>query len=341
MPLISVIVPVYNVVNVLNYCIDSILSQTFRDFELILIDDGSQDNSGKICDEYALIDNRVSVVHKINEGVSIARNTGINLAKGKYICFVDSDDILGREYIEKLVRFKENYTDIDNIWCGFKTIDNYECYDSSCHYVFEENNSFSMTNRKNIMTLHEKWLDAGPYCKIFDRDKIINNHIFFPEDLSLGEDLIFNFKYLDKTNGKIIIINQTDYYYFINNNNSLGRKYYSNLFDIYKKINSVMEYYIIKWKCDNNQITKYYNFCFFKYENVLKNTFNIENNMSKKDKYKYNDYLLKSKEIQTAYKNCNVKILFLYRFAYRLKCFRLYTIADNICDMFVHFLNWK
>lgn len=89
---ISVIVPVYNVEKYLSRCIDSIISQTFSDFELILVDDGSTDSSGKICDEYGKKDGRVKVIHKRNGGLSSARNCGLENAKGNYICFVDSDD---------------------------------------------------------------------------------------------------------------------------------------------------------------------------------------------------------------------------------------------------------
>lgn len=106
MPLISVIVPVYKVEEYLNRCVDSILSQTFTDFELILIDDGSPDNCGKICDEYAQKDNRVCVIHKKNGGLSSARNTGIDWAfknsNSQYITFVDSDDLITKDYLEKL-----------------------------------------------------------------------------------------------------------------------------------------------------------------------------------------------------------------------------------------------
>ena len=96
MPKISIIVPVYKVEKFLPKCIDSILSQTFTDFELILVDDGSPDNCGKICDEYAHKDDRVVVVHKLNEGVSIARNKGLDVAKGEYILFCDSDDFVSK-----------------------------------------------------------------------------------------------------------------------------------------------------------------------------------------------------------------------------------------------------
>ena len=89
---VSVIIPVYKAANCLRRCVDSILNQTFTDFELILVDDGSPDQSGRICDEYAIRDTRVKTVHKENGGVSTARNAGLDIAIGKWIVFVDSDD---------------------------------------------------------------------------------------------------------------------------------------------------------------------------------------------------------------------------------------------------------
>ena len=104
MPEISVIVPVYRVEPYLRRCVDSILSQTFTDFELILVDDGSPDNCGAICDEYALKDSRVRVIHKQNGGLSDARNAGIDMAKGEFLTFIDSDDLVAPEYLNRLYR---------------------------------------------------------------------------------------------------------------------------------------------------------------------------------------------------------------------------------------------
>lgn len=98
-PKISVIVPVYNAEKYLQCCVDSILAQTFTDFELLLIDDGSRDRSGEICDEYARKDVRVKVFHKENGGASAARNLGLDHANGYYVAFVDSDDYLSAEYL--------------------------------------------------------------------------------------------------------------------------------------------------------------------------------------------------------------------------------------------------
>ena len=104
-PQISIIVPVYNSEKYLGACIDSILAQSYRDFELILVDDGSRDSSPRICDDYAQKDSRVKVIHKANGGVSAARNDGLDIAKGEYVTFIDSDDWVEGEYLETLSKF--------------------------------------------------------------------------------------------------------------------------------------------------------------------------------------------------------------------------------------------
>ena len=120
-PIISVIVPVYNTEKYLHRCIDSILAQTFTDFELLLIDDGSKDNSGKICDEYAAKDSRVRVFHKENGGVSSARNLGLDNAQGEWIAFVDSDDYISPQMYELL--YKKSLNDSSElVYCDIYMI---------------------------------------------------------------------------------------------------------------------------------------------------------------------------------------------------------------------------
>ena len=120
--LISVIVPVYKVEKYIHRCVDSILAQTFTDFELILVDDGSPDNCGMICDEYALKDNRIHVIHKENGGLSDARNAGIDWAfehsNSEWITFIDSDDWIHSRYLEKL----------------YQTVNQFDCQISVCGY---------------------------------------------------------------------------------------------------------------------------------------------------------------------------------------------------------------
>lgn len=329
MPLVSIVVPVYKVENVLHYCIDSILNQTYKNFELILVDDGSPDNSGKICDEYAKKDNRIKVIHKENGGVSSARNCGIDAAKGKYICFVDSDDYVNKNYLEILIRTKSEHPEFDNIWCYFQTVTNYDSTGGNL-IVDDNKNIYSV---KDIMTLHEKWLDAGPVCKLYDRKIILENGLTFDSNLSLGEDLIFNFQYLDCTNGKILVIPKKLYSYVQVSDCSLSQKYYLNMFEIYKTINSTMHRFIVKWNCSEEQVKKYFNACFYKYEVVLKNTFSEKNKAAKKDKIRYNNSIMKSKEFVQSLNNLDCYINPAYKFAYKSGKYRLVMLVDNLVKM--------
>ena len=122
MDLISVIVPVYNVEKYLHKCIKSILDQTYKNLEIILVNDGSKDNSGMICDEFAKIDSRVKVIHQLNQGASVARNVGIDVSNGDYIGFVDSDDFIEPDMYELLLKnLLKNKVDVSI--CGIKNID--------------------------------------------------------------------------------------------------------------------------------------------------------------------------------------------------------------------------
>lgn len=122
--LISIIVPVYNVEKYLKECIDSVISQTYKNLEIILVDDGSTDKSGEICDEYSKKDSRIKVIHKENGGLSDARNVALDIAKGEYIGFVDSDDYVEKDMFETLYKLAEEHnTEISSI-SFYKTLEN-------------------------------------------------------------------------------------------------------------------------------------------------------------------------------------------------------------------------
>lgn len=125
-PLLSVIVPVYRVEKFLKRCLDSIVNQTYKNLEIILIDDGSPDNSGKICDEYAKIDKRITVIHQLNLGLSQARNNGVAIATGEYITFVDSDDWIEKEMYEYMIETGENLN-LDIIRCSVLETNGIKC----------------------------------------------------------------------------------------------------------------------------------------------------------------------------------------------------------------------
>lgn len=182
MPTISVIVPVYKVEEYLPSCIRSILRQTYRDFELILVDDGSPDRCGEICDEFAKQDERIRVIHQGNGGVSRARNVGIDLARGEWIAFVDSDDLITPKYLEKFALTPGEEADL--------------IIQSSLHLNSKLRRSeFSFDNHlfKNLSDiLDERHLSfVVPWCKLFRTDLIERHHIRFPETICYCEDLVF------------------------------------------------------------------------------------------------------------------------------------------------------
>jgi glycosyltransferase involved in cell wall biosynthesis len=117
-PKISIIVPLYNTERYLQRCFDSLVNQTLKEIEIILVNDGSTDNSSKICDEYAKRDRRIKVIHKENGGVSSARNTGMELASGEFLAFVDSDDYVTKEYIGRMLEYYKIYPDADIVIFG-------------------------------------------------------------------------------------------------------------------------------------------------------------------------------------------------------------------------------
>lgn len=188
-PKISVIVPVYNVEKYLPRCIDSILSQSFTDFELLLIDDGSPDNSGIICDEYAQKDSRVRVFHKPNGGVSSARNLGIDNAIGEWITFIDSDDYIEQDFFWMPRNVTEdllilNYTNLnDGIYIPFKLeIDNIVLTKIEMQYFINKNLPLGIF--------------MSPWSKFYKRKLIVDNNISFHSEVKVGEDCIFVLDYL-------------------------------------------------------------------------------------------------------------------------------------------------
>ena len=120
---ISVIVPIYNVEKYLKKCLDSIIYQSLKDIEIIMVDDGSTDSCSQICDYYSSLDERIKVVHKENQGLGLARNTGLDIAKGKYVTFIDSDDYISIDYLKKVYNVaEENKADV--VYSGFANLNN-------------------------------------------------------------------------------------------------------------------------------------------------------------------------------------------------------------------------
>lgn len=204
MPTISIIIPVYNVESYLRDCLNSIMRQHFKDFEVLLIDDGSSDNSGKICDDYAENDERIRVYHKNNGGVSSARNLGLTEAKGDWICFVDSDDWIEPNTLSSIFPIEDN--NIDFVQFGFKQI-------NSLGTIIQQS---SVPNHRSIMK-KEAYLDTKMYhsaiCGYLIKTDIIRQNIInFPESIKYGEDQAFILKALICCH-KVLIIDKHFYNY--------------------------------------------------------------------------------------------------------------------------------
>jgi glycosyltransferase involved in cell wall biosynthesis len=204
--LVSIIIPIYNAESFLEQCIDSILQQTYNNFELLLINDGSTDKSKEICERYSQKDKRVNVYHKKNGGVSSARNLGLLKAQGKWVVFVDSDDWVDPNWLESY--FPMNDSDIK--FQGF---------------IIENNNkkevkkiSISKTNKiETIYYLEVNNMFGWTWCKIFKNSIIQENQLTFNEEISYNEDLIFTLQFCKIAN-KVTTIDTSKYHYRINKN---------------------------------------------------------------------------------------------------------------------------
>ena len=202
-PKISIIVPVYKVERYLHQCINSILSQTFTDFELILVDDGSPDNSGAICDKYAKKDHRVIVAHKENGGVSSARNAGLQICKGEWITFIDADDYIEQDFLSIPAESPE-----DLLFQNYKVLDD----DNLTNFAFQKGVVAHQDLRICLNDNIYKLIFRTPWGKFFRREIITEYHISFIEGVKIGEDTLFVLDYLYHTKS-IRYISQSYYIY--------------------------------------------------------------------------------------------------------------------------------
>lgn len=207
---ISIIVPIYNVEKCLRRCIDSILNQTFKDFELILVNDGSTDNCENICNEFMLKDTRVKYIYQRNKGVSEARNIGIENSSGKYIQFIDADDYVDENFLEIAInRLKNDNSDI--VFFGFY----YEYIDGT---IYKERYYNKSINSKNVryycLDLHKEDLFGYTCCKMFKSSIIKKFNLKFNKYMSFGEDELFTCEYSKYV--ETISIENRPLYHYIN-----------------------------------------------------------------------------------------------------------------------------
>lgn len=211
---VSVIVPIYNAEKYLNKCINSIINQTYKTIEIILIDDESIDNSPQICDEYSKKDKRIKVIHKKNGGVSSARNEGLKTCTGDYILFIDSDDYIEPNCIEECLNKIEKYN-LDIIKFGF--IKELNIYKKKNNFTVKTN---TLIEKKDYNDLIYKYILTSPdFCNIWNSiiKSDICKKINFDINLTMGEDFLYFVECVTKSNN-IYFLDKHLYHYIINNN---------------------------------------------------------------------------------------------------------------------------
>lgn len=246
MPKVSIIVPIYNAEKYMEKCIDSILNQTLNDIEVILVNDGSTDNSSKIADEYAKNDRRIKVIHQENSGPSVARNNGIKTAIGKYIGFVDSDDYIELEMYEKLFNIVDA-KEVQVAMCGYNEIHAYDNTKIIVKSNLISNKIYSKEEiKKDIISTFCKNKNYGFYSlwnKIYLREWVVKSKLEIDENRDHGEDWWFNIN-MFSTLDSFICLKEPYYNYIHINSNSLMFKYRENQFDLFldgrKKLLSII-----------------------------------------------------------------------------------------------------
>lgn len=229
-PLISIVVPAYNVSNFLDRCIESLVKQTYSNLEIIIVDDGSRDSTGDLCDLWEKKDNRIKVIHKRNQGLGLARNTGLQSCKGKYISFVDSDDFVEKEMYERMVEVLEK-ENADTCYCSHNVYSNDE--KKIVETLIAEKGTY--TGKEILLDILGSEPEFPKDCvrqmsvwaALFSNSLIQDFNLqFLSERKYICEDLTFDVQYLPKSE-KVVVIENAFYNYCINEN-SLTHKYYSD-----------------------------------------------------------------------------------------------------------------
>lgn len=245
-PLVSIVIPIYNAERYIGQCLESILSQSYRNIEVILINDGSEDSSGTICEHYATRDSRIKIFEQANQGPSVARNKGIRHSKGKFLQFVDADDEISIDMVEKMVMAYDS--EVDLVICGYNSTVNEGNKIIESRIIPSIQGIYSINQLMyHFPELFDRRLIHSPCNKLYNRNLIVEERIEFPKKVNHGEDLLFNINYLRKCQN-ISLIQKPFYQYIkVNNPQSLTKiyklNYLQNRKDIFKQISSFLMAY--------------------------------------------------------------------------------------------------
>lgn len=267
-PKFTVIVPIYNCDKYLPRCIESILNQSFDNFELILANDGSTDNSKEVCEKYLKKDKRIVFIDKKNSGVSDTRNKCLSTAKGEFICFLDADDYMADGFFEEINKILEKYPDIDLVNFGFYSdVDdlNFNKLSSDKMNYKEKMYKSREELKKDFVDLWDNTMLYNIWNKVYVRKILNDNKIKFYK-FNWGEDVEFNKQYLDKINS-FYNSSKCFYHYIREREGAVTKKYKSDFFDIRKKEFYDFNEYFEKWEISKD---KYYEFSCRRYiERIL------------------------------------------------------------------------
>ena len=297
-PLISIIVPIYNSEKYLERCIKSIISQTYNNIEIILVNDGSKDSSLLICKEFEKKDNRIIIIDLPNKGVSHARNQGTSIANGVYIQYIDSDDFVDNIYIETLCSTLQN-KNVELVVCAIESFDiKGNKFDE--WKVKENRLDFNNINKTLFLELIQKFLLFGPVNKLYKKEIITNNSILFDTSLSYGEDLLFNLEYF-KHIDSLAITDKIAYKYIHDNTESLSKKRYANKTALAKRIHYALLTFFKRLELtDNESMSILYHRLFDHYYNEVFVIIN-DNKLTFIKKHKEIKVLLREKELGRSY----------------------------------------
>ena len=315
--LISVIIPVYNVEKYLEKCLNSVINQTYKNLEIIVIDDGSTDNSGKICDEYAKKDSRIIVIHTENGGVSSARNKGLEVAKGEYIGFVDSDDYIEDNMYEILYRNLVKF-DVDISMCNYYIVRN----NKKTYHKHNIDDILLIDNKEKFFELLNSNYYKGFLCnKLFKSDIMQKKKL--EEDIYVCEDLLFISQIADISE-RFCFDNRCFYNYVMRENSAISGKITEKNFSVlnaYKKVIDIVKKY-------NEKIARGYEIDYFKWENDLIRKYKFKNKIEKKN--------LES-EVQKLYKEIikskNIKISQKIECFFRYRMYGIYNVIRKTYHM--------
>lgn len=298
--LVSIVVPVYNAEKYIMNCIEALRKQTYTDIEIILVDDGSSDASGKLCDEMQTEDARIKVVHKQNGGVSSARNCGVQIATGDYLMFADSDDFPDARWTERMVELAEHWN-VNLVISGYRMVKNYNEAKVPIDHVKAFEPVWAMMREEfyqvlgYMMTFRETMF--CPWNKLFET-KIVKEHgILFPENMSYGEDFLFNLQYLEYCNG-VIETREKLYNYIVQNPESLEAKYKTDLYENQYSLYCAAKKFMIEHHVYNG-----YNVSNLAYYYVnrtiasIKNLFHEENERTELESRKYVEEILQNPDL--------------------------------------------